>query len=321
MQALAKVSQGVVDYTSLARGYAEKARSEGTLRVYGSAWRGFEQFAGDGALPATPGVVVAYLVALADRGAKVSTIGVKLAAVSFRHTSARLVDPTTDRDVRLVMAGIRRSLGVRPTKKAPVLLGELRAMVAVCDTSALQGKRDRALVLLGWAGAFRRSELVALDLGDLSFPSGGGVRVTLKRSKTDQEGAGMLKVIPSIEALELDPARALRAWLDAAGIKLGPVFRQVDRWGRVASGRLSGRAVAVIVKRLARLAGLDPSGFSGHSLRSGFTTAAASAGVESRDIMAQTGHKSEEVMRGYVQDAGLGASLAVRAAFGLTLDK
>jgi integrase len=212
------------------------------------------------------------------------------------------------------MAGIRRTLGARSAKKAPILLAELRAMVAACDTGGLQGKRDRALLLVGWAGAFRRSELVALDVGDLSFS--GGVKLTLRRSKTDQEGAGMVKVIPSIEELELDPVRALRAWIEAAGIRSGPVFRRVDRWGRVASGRLTGRAVAIVVKRLAQQAGLDPRGFSGHSLRSGFTTAAASAGVESRDIMAQTGHRSEAVMRGYIQDAGLGASVAVRAAFG-----
>jgi integrase len=304
----------VTTYTEAARRYASKSRSDATLKAYASAWKEFQAFAGGGALPATPQTVIAYLTALADAGSKVSTINVKLSAISFRHNAAKVADPTAHEDVRLVMAGIRRELGTRPAKKAPVTLDDLRRMVEACDTGTLQGKRDKALVLLGWAGAFRRSELVALDVADLQI--NGSVKVVLRKSKTDQDGAGMVKVIPPIDDLALDPVRALRAWLDAANIKSGAVFRKVSRWDVMSEARLTSQSVALVVKSLAERAGLDPRQFSGHSLRSGFITAAATAGVESRDIMAQTGHKSENVMRGYIQDAGRGAMGAVRAAFG-----
>jgi len=307
-------SQSVAAFTEMARRYAAEARADSTLRCYASAWREFEQFARGGELPASPQTVIAYITALADSGAAVSTIGVKLAAVSFRHTLAKLVDPAGDQDVQLVMAGIRRMLGTHQAKKSPILLGDLRAMVAALDTRRLQGKRDKALLLLGWAGAFRRSELVALDVADLAFSA--GMRVTIRRSKTDQEGEGMVKFIPLINDRQLDPTLALKAWIDAAGIVSGPVFRRVSRWGRVGPDRLTSRSVGDIVKLAVRRVGLDHHLFSGHSLRIGFVTACALAGQESRNIMAQTGHKSEVIMRGYIQDAGQGASAAVRAAFG-----
>jgi integrase len=304
----------ITQYVESAKKYAAKSRAASTIRAYQSAWKEFAAFAGDGALPATPQTVIAYLTALADSGSKVSTIGVKLAAISFRHQAAKLPDPTQHEDVKLVWSGIRRELGTRPSKKAPVTLDDLRRMVEAIDTGTLAGKRDKAMLLLGWAGAFRRSELVALDVADLHV--NGAIKVTLRKSKTDQEGAGQVKIIPPIDDETLDPVQALRRWLDAANIQSGPIFRKVTRWDVMSEARLTSQSVALIVKHLAEHAGLDPRQFSGHSLRSGFITAAATAGVESRDIMAQTGHKSENVMRGYIQDAGRGASAAVRAAFG-----
>jgi len=311
----AVVSQhDVTQYTEAAKRYASKSRSDNTLKAYASAWREFEKFAGAGALPASPQTVIAYLVALADNGAKVSTIGVKLAAVSFRHKADKLTDPTEHEDVKLVVAGIRRELGTRPAKKAPVTLDDLRKMVEACDSGTLAGKRDRALLLLGWAGAFRRSELTALDISDLQI--NGAIKVMLKKSKSDQEGQGMVKTIPAIDDPTLDPVHALRSWLDASGIRSGAIFRKISRWDVMSEARLTSQSVALVVKSLAERAGLDPRQFSGHSLRSGFITAAATAGAQEWQIMEVSGHKSTTVLRQYIRDSGAGASAAVRAAFG-----
>jgi site-specific recombinase XerD len=303
-------------YTESARKYARQSKAPHTLAMYGSAWREFQHFAelrGVAALPATPGAVIDFLTSLADNGAKVSTIQVKLAAIAYYHRQQKATDPTTDEDVKIVMAGIRRKLGTAPDKKAPIMLDELRRIVAALPDT-LAGKRDRAMLLIGWAGAFRRSELVGLDVADLHV--NGKLTIKIKRSKTDQEGKGLTKVIPPIDDEAIDPMTALKVWLAASEIKRGPLFRRIDKWGVMHDGRLNDRTVANVVKGAAQRAGLESVQFAGHSLRSGFITEAANAGVESRDIMAQTGHKSEAVMRGYVQDAGRGAMGAVRAAFG-----
>lgn len=301
--------------TERARRYARKSKADSTLTRYAAHVREFEAFAaaqGEAALPAEPGTVIDYLTVLAERGASVSSIEQKRAALAWAHRTAGLPDPTAYEEVRAVTAGIRRELGVAPRKKSPATLDEVRRMVATLPDT-LQGKRDKALLLVGFAGAFRRSELVALDVGDIR--ANGDVRITVRRSKTDQEGRGLVKVIPSMRDKSVCPVTALRAWLDAAGLKSGAVFRRFNRWG-VTSARLTSQSVALVVKRAAQRAGLDARQFAGHSLRSGFITEAAGAGVESRDIMAQTGHASESVMRGYIQDAGRGARSAVRAAFG-----
>ncbi len=192
------------------------------------------------------------------------------------------------------------------------MVSELKAMLQALPEGLL-GVRDRALLLVGFAGAFRRSELVSLDVADLSFTSD-GLEVTLKRSKTDQEGQGRRIGIPFGSSPHTCPVRSLRAWLDGAGIADGPVFRDVSRRGRVGAVRLSDKAVARLVKRAARAAGLDPARFSGHSLRAGLATSAAKAGKTERAIMAQTGHKSEKMVRRYIRDASL---FAENAAAGL----
>jgi len=303
-------------YAKNAAKYARQSKAENTARAYRAAWNEFTAFCArhkQQPLPADASTVVNYLADLAEAGSKVSTITVKRAAISFAHRAAKQTDPTCAEDVRLVMAGIVKEHGRPPQKKAPLTLDDLRRLIAALPDS-LAGKRDRALILVGWAGAFRRSELVALDVGDVRL--NGELKVTVKRSKTDQEGAGMVKVIPTLADKTLCPVTALRAWLDAAGIQSGPVFRQMDKWGHVREHRLTPQSVALLVKARAADAGLDPRQFAGHSLRSGFITTAAVAGVESRDIMAVTGHKSEAVMRSYIQDAGLGAKRAISAAFG-----
>ena len=151
-------------------------------------------------------------------------------------------------------------------------------------------------------------------MGDVRL--NGELKVTVKKSKTDQEGKGLVKVIPSLADKALCPVTALREWLDVAGIQSGAIFRKIDRWGNVMARRLTAQSVSLIVKATAERAGLDPRQLAGHSLRSGFITTAAVAGVDSRDIMAVTGHKSQAVMQGYIQDAGLGAKRAISTAFG-----
>ena len=296
--------------------YARQARAASTVRAYRAAWSEFQSFAqarAEAALPATANLVAEYISALADHGEKPATIQVKLAAIAAAHRLAKQPDPTVDEDVRMTMAGIRRQRGTAPQKKAPALLPDVQKMLAALPDT-LAGRRDRALLLIGFAGAFRRSELVDLDVADIRLDT--KVTIKVKRAKTDQEGQGLTKVIPRLTDKALCPVTALQDWLEASGIQSGAVFRQIDRWGQVRQRRLTPQSVALIIKLAAKRAGLESRQFAGHSLRSGFITEAAQAGVLSRDIMAQTGHKSEAVMRDYIQDAGLGALNAAQAAFG-----
>jgi integrase len=169
---------------------------------------------------------------------------------------------------------------------------------------SLIGARDRALLLVGFAGAFRRSELVALDVRDVAFTTE-GLMITLRRSKTDQEGQGRSVGLPYGSRLETCPVRSLRAWLALSEITSGPLFRPINRHGTMAEGRLSDRAVALVVKRTAKAAGLDPAKYAGHSLRAGLATSAAAAGVSERAIMNQTGHKSAATVRKYIREGSL----------------
>lgn len=203
----------------------------------------------------------------------------------------------------MVWAGIRRTKGVAQQGKAPAVTADVRAMVAALPDTLL-GLRDRAILLLGFAGAFRRSELVDLDREDLEIGSE-GITATLRRSKTDQEGEGRKIGIPYGVRPETCPVRAILAWLDAAGIEDGPMFRSVNRHGQLQPGRLSDKAVALVVKRQAQACGLDPARYAGHSLRAGLATSAAAAGVQERTFMAQTGHRSEKMVRRYIREGSL----------------
>jgi len=297
------------------RRFIRKSKAANTVRAYGAAWREFEHYCqGRKAdpLPAEPGTVANYLTALGVQGQKVATIEVKLAALASVHRAAGQADPTVSEVVKSTMAGIRRDLGQPPSKKEPATLAEIQAMIATLDTDKLKGQRDKALLLVGFAGAFRRSELVALDVADVRF--GDGLRITIKRSKTDQEGKGLLKTIPFIGG-ELCPVQALREWLDTASIASGPIFRRVSRWGGVGDKRLSSQSVALVIKAAARAAGLDWRSFSGHSLRSGFITASLNGGASDSDIVEQTG-QGIATMRGYRRNSGVGSRRAVLVAFG-----
>jgi integrase len=216
----------------------------------------------------------------------VATIEQDLAAITAAHRLANLPSPREAAVVRAVRQGIRRELGVAPAQKSRLLVEKLKAVVRELPDS-LAGVRDRALLLVGFAGAFRRSKLVGIAVEDLEWVDE-GLRVRLRRSKTDQEGEGATLGIPKGSRSATCPPTALRAWLETSGIINGPVFREVTRHGAVGESALSGRSVARIVKRAAVLAGLEPGGFAGHSLRAGLATSAARAKKTERDIMRQT---------------------------------
>src|ERR1700730_8866320 len=280
---------------------AEKAAS--TREAYGTDFRLFKAYCdgkGVSALPASPETVAAYLATEAQN-AKPSTLGRRVAAIRYAHKLAGLETPTDAGGVKATMRGIRRTFGGARNKKSPAVAAKMHSMVATAP-EGLAGLRDRALLLLGFAGAFRRSELVALDVADLEETET-GLLVTIRRRKTDQEGAGRTIAIPRGDVA--CPVKALRAWLDAAAIGAGPIFRPINRAGTVRASRLTCRSVANFVKAYAARAGFDASTFSGHSLRSGFLTSAAAKGASIFKMMDVSRHKSVDTLRGYVRDAEL----------------
>jgi len=288
-----------------ARAFLDAARSENTHRAYRADWAHFTAWCADRALaplPAAPDTLALYLTAQAGV-LKASTLQRRLVAIAQAHRAVHQPTPTEDAGVRSVWRGIRRRVGTAQVGKAALLVDDVKAMVgALSETTA--GVRDRALLLLGFAGAFRRSELVALDVADVEITREGAI-VTIRRSKTDQEGEGQKVGIPRGKHPGTCPVRALTAWLDQLDADSGPIFRAVDRLGRIRATRLSDRDVARIVKRAAAAAHLDPERFAGHSLRAGLATSAAIAGVEERQIMAQTRHRSVTVARRYIRDGSL----------------
>jgi len=287
------------------RAYIDAATAPNTRRAYRSDWDDFARWCaahGLPSLPATPETVALYLAALAQM-AKVSTVGRRLTAIAKAHRAAGYETPTKSEAVHLTMRGIRRTHGTAPNQKAPAVLADLRAMLAVLPNNLI-GMRDRALLLLGFAGAFRRSELVSLDVADLAFGER-GMTVTLRRSKGDQEGEGAKKGIPFGRHALTCPVGAVRDYMDMSGISEGPLFRPINRHGTIGEARLGDKAVALVVKRAASAAGLDPTKYAGHSLRAGLATAAAAGGAQERDIMRQTGHHSVQMLRRYIRDGEL----------------
>jgi site-specific recombinase XerD len=232
---------------------------------------------------------------------KSSTVGRRVAAIRYAHKLAGYPVPTDDERVKATVRGIRRSLGTAPTKKAPATAERIVAMAPIAG-QRLGQLRDRSLLLLGFAGAFRRSELVALDIEDIE-EAPEGLRITVRRGKTDQEGRGA--VIAIVRGSMACPVAAFKAWVAASGITTGPVFRPIAKGECIQAARLTDRSVAKIVKTHAKRAGLDPASFSGHSLRSGFLTSAASRGASIFKMMDVSRHRSVETLRSYVRDVEL----------------
>lgn len=286
------------------------SKAANTVRAYQADWRRWQAWCDQHAqvaLPAHPDTVAAYL---ADQAGllKVSTLRRHLATISKAHQVAGLVSPCSAVAVQDTLAGLRRTLGTARDEAPGLLKDGLRSVVAGCGDD-LAGLRDRALLLVGWCAALRRSEVAGLRWGDLA-PDPDGLWLTLVRSKTDQDGAGRLVGVPRVDDLQLCPVAALHAWqtaLGALGAHLvaggAPVFPQVTRWGQPGAA-LSGHAVALVIQRRAAAAGL-PIRYRGHSLRKGLVQAAKLAGVDDSAVMATTGHKSVTMLRQYQATAGL----------------
>lgn len=290
-------STELVDPMASVRAYLEAEKSDNTRRAYASDWAHFTswcQRVDVQPLPAAPIDVARYLAELADGGKKTSTIQRRTAAIASLHKAANLEPPTNFEGVKAVMRGIRRRVGKRKRKAAPATAELLsRAIAAIPATK--RGLRDRALVLIGFAGAFRRSELVDIEVNDIERRPR-GIMVHLERSKTDQEAKGVALPIPNGKMRAVE---ALDTWLTAAGITEGPVFRSVDRHGNVGAGALSDRQVARIVKEVCARVGMDPEIYSGHSLRAGFVTSALNAKVDPLKIMQQSRHVKVDTLKEY----------------------
>lgn len=297
-------STAVVDPMASVRAYLEAEKSGNTRKAYKSDWDDFCAWCDTVnliSMPAEPVTVARYLAQLADSGRKVSTIERRVAAIRACHVAAQFEPPTGAEGVKATMRGIRRTKGTKPNKKAPAT-AELIARLLSLFPDNLAGKRDKAIVLIAFAAALRRSELVALRVGDIAWRPK-GIVITIGRSKTDQDGAGTSLPVPRGRLLK--PVAALEDWLQASGISEGPIFREVDRHGRVGNDALSGRSVARIVKRAIKALGLDEAIYSGHSMRAGFVTSALENGEDLLKIMSQSRHAKVDTLKGYDRrDAG-----------------
>jgi site-specific recombinase XerD len=283
-----------------AKSYMDASTATATKKAYASDWAIFTAWCDSKcveSLPATPEVVALFLSAQAREGKKAATIGRRLASISSAHKAVGLDSPASSMPVQALLRGIRRKHGCAQDQKTPATSEIVREMARSAPNTK-SGIRDRALLLLGFAGAFRRSELAALTIEDLGFTPE-GVRVSIRRSKTDQEGKGQVKAIPFGGLF--CPVRAVKEWLKVSGITEGPLFRSVRKNGVVNDSRLTTKSIGQIVKRAASSIGLDPKDFSGHSLRSGFCTSAAKNGADLFKIMDVTGHKNLKTLKGYVR--------------------
>ena len=292
------------DLVQKAKKFAAAAKAPATLKAYRNDWRDFESWCraeGLKALPASPETVALYITDRASSLA-VSTITRRLTSISKAHQAAGFKDSPASCHYFVVsetLKGIRRVLGTAQVGKAPLLSDDIRKIMDK-TTSDLRGLRDRALILVGFAGAFRRSELVRIQVSDLSFNKE-GVVIDIRVSKTDQEGAGRKVGIPFGEFRETCPVRALKAWLAEAKISQGPIFRRISRYGFVGGHGLCADSVGKLVKQAAARAGIASDPLGAHSLRVGCVTQAAMNGVDERIIMKQTGHRDVATLRRYIR--------------------
>jgi site-specific recombinase XerD len=284
--------------------FAANEKAESTRASYAASFKVFSEWCarhGLSALPATPAAVAAFIGDQATAGMKVATLGRRISAIKYFHKKAGETSPTDDERCKAVLRGARRTLGVAPRKLAAATSERIIAMQTLAPRG-LAGKRDRAILLLGFALAARRSELVALDCDDIvEVPE--GLRVRIKRSKTDQEGAGV--TIAVCRGQIACPVVALKEWLSAAGITSGPIFRRVLRGDHVTGDRLTAQTICKLVKAYAGKLGLDPTQYGAHSLRAGAVTTAASRGASVFKIKDLSRHASLDVLASYVRDQNL----------------
>jgi integrase len=253
-----------------------------------------------GTIPSTPKIISHYLAFYADSNAP-ATLNRRIVSINRAHTSQNLPSPTNTDLVKATLRGIRRTLGTKQRQVEPILKDDLIKMVS--SLAGIRGCRDRALLMIGFAGALRRSELVGLQFNDIEFVEQGLI-IYLRHSKTDQEGEGRKIAVPYARGV-VCPVLALKEWLEISNFCHGPLFRRIIGSSKVCDSTLSTHAVAIIVKKYAALLNLDASKFSGHSLRAGLVTSAAQAGVSAWKIKQQTGHKSDAMLNRYIRDARL----------------
>ena len=273
------------------------SKSENTLRAYQSDYKDFSLFCsknGFQAMPTQPKILALYITHLSSYS-KYSTLKRRLASISILHkTKGHYID-TKHPIIMENLMGIKRTNGSNQKGKKPLLINDLKILIDAIHQSNEKDKRkirDKALVLIGFSGGFRRSELVDIEYEDLEFISE-GVKIFVKRSKTDQSGEGMTKAIPYFYNVNFCPVIALKNWIEIFDLKKSRIFN------------ISDKSVALIIKKYANYAGLDSHRYAGHSLRSGFATSTAESGAEERNIMAMTGHKSTEMVRRYIKEANL----------------
>lgn len=296
----------------------KKSKADNTLRAYEADWLDFYDWClhhGLQALPAEPETIVNYINDLAD-DAKANTVSRRLSAISENHKAAGCEEKNPCRGglVRNALDAIKREKGTIQRGKSPLLIEDLQDIACCFDTEEVAGIRDKALLLTGFMGAFRRSELVRIDVEDLTFARE-GVIILVNQSKGDQEGQGEFVAIPYNSNPEVCAVIALQDWINMAQIRTGALFRPLNKYQQVRPRRLTDKSVALIVKRYAALIGRNADDFAGHSLRRGFATSAAQHDVDERTIMQQTRHKSEKMVRRYIEQGNLFKNNALNKMF------
>ena len=288
----------------------QSSKANNTVRAYKSDFNDFGIFCaqnGFKSLPSEPKIVSLYLTHLSTKDAKMSTLKRRLVSIGVIHKlKGHYLDTKHPAIIENIM-GIKRRKGSIQKAKKPILIRSLKLIIDAIDQQnkqEIKKFRDRSIILIGFSGGFRRNEIVSLDYDDLDFVPE-GLKINIKRSKTDQFGEGFTKALPYFDSSQYCPVVSLKNLLDLSKINSGPVFRRFVKGSKLSKNRLTDQTVALLVKKYLNLAGIDSKNFSGHSLRSGFATSAAESGVEERTIMAMTGHKSSEMVRRYIKEANL----------------
>ena len=288
----------------------QNSKASNTVRAYKSDFKDFGLFCvqnGFKNLPTDPKIVSLYLTHLSTKEVKLSTIRRRLVSIGVIHKMKGHYLDTKHPVIVENLMGIKRRKGTVQKGKKPILINELKKILKAIDEQNIQDikkLRDKSIILIGFSGGFRRNEIVSLDYEDLDFVHE-GLKITIKRSKTDQFGEGSIKALPYFEESVYCPVVILKRWLNISKISKGPLFRRFTKGSKLTNYRLTDQTVALIIKDYLNIAGIDSKNYSGHSLRSGFATSAAESGAEERSIMAMTGHKSSEMVRRYIKEANL----------------
>jgi len=288
----------------------QNSKAINTVRAYKSDFNDFGIFCarnGFKSLPSNPKIVSLYLTHLSTKEAKMSTLKRRLVSIGVIHKlKGHYLDTKHPSIIENIM-GIKRRKGSIQKAKKPILINSLKLIINAIDQQnkqEIKKFRDRSIILIGFSGGFRRNEIVSLDYDDLDFVPE-GLKINIKRSKTDQFGEGFTKALPYFDSSQYCPVISLKNWLNISKITSGPIFRRFLKGSKLSENRLTDQTVAILIKEYLNLAGINSKNYSGHSLRSGFATSAAESGVEERNIMAMTGHKSTEMVRRYIKEANL----------------